>query len=80
MSNKVLTAIYRDGSLILDEKLDAALERQKLTVMLVEVTNAAIQTEDDLDERKRQFLEKAKTYSARLPENYKFDREEVHER
>jgi hypothetical protein len=34
--NKVLQATYYNGSLVLDEKLDAALEGKKLTLILVE--------------------------------------------
>lgn len=78
--NKVLQATYRDGSLVLHEKLDAALEGKKLTLILVEASASSNQTEDDLETRKRQFFEWAKQYSAKLVADYKFDREEIHER
>jgi hypothetical protein len=35
---------------------------------------------DDLEARKQQFLEKLNTYSVKLPEDYKFDREELYDR
>lgn len=35
--SKLLSATYQNGSLILDEKLDSALEGKKLTLMLVEI-------------------------------------------
>jgi predicted DNA-binding antitoxin AbrB/MazE fold protein len=81
--SKVLHATYHDGNLVLDEKLDAALEGQKLTLILVEESKESApleQIEVDLEERKRRFLEKSKQYSAKLPPDYKFDREEAHER
>ncbi|MGP1382820.1 MAG: hypothetical protein ACTS2F_04620 [Thainema sp.] len=78
--SKVLRATYQDGNLVLDEKLDAALEGQKLTLILIENTDSSTQSEADLEKRKRQFLDKAKRYSAKLPTGYKFEREEAHER
>jgi hypothetical protein len=81
--SKVLHATYLDGNLVLDEKLDAALEGQKLTLILVEDSkelDQPQQTEVEHDERKRRFLEESKQYSAKLPPDYKFDREEAHKR
>ena len=78
--SKILQATYHDGNLILDEKLDAALEGKKLTLILVEDSAPSNQSEVDLAERKRRFLEKSKQYFAKLPSDYKFDREEIHER
>lgn len=78
--SKMLQATYHDGNLILDEKLDAALEGKKLTLILVEESALSDQNEVDLAERKRQFFEKVKTYSIELPKDYKFDREEIHDR
>lgn len=78
--SKVLHATYHDGNLVLDEKLDTALEGQKLTLILVEDSQASSSTETDLEERKKKFLEKLKTYSIKLPENYKFNRDEIYDR
>lgn len=78
--NKVIQATYHDGSLVLDEKLDAALEGRKLTLILVEGAAMASQDETDIAERKRNFFEKLQNYSVKLPEDYKFDREEIHDR
>lgn len=55
--NKILQATYHDGSLLLDEKLDVALEGKRLTLILVEDADTASQFEVDLEERKRQFFE-----------------------
>lgn len=84
--NKVLQATYHDGSLVLDEKLDAALEGKKLTLILVQNSETPEQTDqpivDDVERKRRflEFLEKSKQYSAKLPADYRFDREEAHER
>jgi len=40
-----LQAIYRDGNLILDDRLDASLEGKKLTLILVEDSVQLIQAE-----------------------------------
>lgn len=77
--SKVLQATYHDGNLILDKKLDVALEGKKLTLILVEAESSA-QSELEQQERTRIFLEWAQQYSAKLPPDYKFDREEAHER
>ncbi|NJN86990.1 MAG: hypothetical protein HC881_12725 [Leptolyngbyaceae cyanobacterium SL_7_1] len=79
--NKVLQATYRNGSLVLDEKLDAALEGKKLTVILVE--DSAVQEDGTgqlLEQRKEQFLEQLQQHSFKLPKDYKFNREELYER
>ncbi|MEB3882419.1 hypothetical protein [Lyngbya sp. CCY1209] len=78
--SKLLHATYHNGSLILDEKLDSALEGQKLTLMLVEDAESSAQSEMEPKERTQKFLEWAQQYSAKLPPDYKFDREEAHER
>ncbi|MFZ9737872.1 MAG: hypothetical protein ACO3EZ_07685 [Prochlorotrichaceae cyanobacterium] len=77
--SKVLQATYHDGNLVLDEKLDAALEGKKFTLILVEEKSSS-QSELEQRERTRKFLEWTQQYSAKLPPDYKFDREEAHER
>ncbi len=76
---KVLQATDHDGNLVLDEKLDAGLEGKKLTLILV---NEEFPSQPELEqkERTRKFLEWAQKYSAKLPPNHKFDREEAHGR
>jgi hypothetical protein len=78
--NKVLQATYHDGNLVLEEKLDTALEGKKLTLILLEDSVIASQIEFSVEEQKQQFFEWAKQYSAKLVPGYKFDREEIHER
>lgn len=81
--SKVIQATYHDGNLVLDEKLDSALEGKKLTLILIEDSESSDQADrgvfDDA-ERKRRFLGKLKTYSIKLPEDYKFNREELYDR
>lgn len=80
-TNQVLQATYHDGSLVLEEKLDAVWEGKKLKVIVLE---DAVQAngEDDvlLEERKQDFLNKLRRYSFKLPKDYQFNREELHER
>jgi hypothetical protein len=78
--NKVLQATYYDGSLVLDEKLDAALEGKKIALILIEESASSTQAEVNLEQRKRQFFEWASQYTATLPPDYRFDREAAHER
>lgn len=79
--NKVLQATYHDGSLVLDEKLDAALEGKKITLILVE---DSMELQDDvkqpLEPRKQRFLQQLRQHSFKVPEDYKFNREELYER
>ncbi len=80
-TNQVLQATYHDGSLVLEEKLDAVWEGKKLKIIVLEDTVQA-KGEDDvlLEERKQNFLEKLRRYSFKLPKDYQFNREELHER
>ena len=81
--NRVLQATYHDGSLVLDEKLDAALEGKKLKIVVIQ-DSAPAQLQDIeqsvSESRKQLFLKQIRHYSFKLPENYQFDREELYER
>lgn len=79
---KILEATYSNGNLILSESLNPDLEGKKLKVMILE-TDEGSQTEDaEVDRRAKvkRFLENAKQYSAQIPPDYKFDREELYDR
>lgn len=80
--SKVLQATYHDGNLVLDEKLDPILEGQKVSLILIENPDSVSgsNSEIDMEERRQKFLEEAQKYSAKLPEDYKFDREEIYDR
>jgi hypothetical protein len=79
--NKVLQATYHDGHLVLDEKLDIALEGKRLTLILVEdSTDFPTSAAQTLEPRKQQFLAQLQQHSFKLPKDYQFNREELHER
>ncbi len=79
--SKVLQATYQDGSLVLDEKLDSALEGKKLKIVVLDNSDEeVIEAEQSLEPRKQRFLEQLQQHSFKLPENYVFNREELHER
>ena len=79
--SKVLHATYQNGKLVLDEKLDTALEGQKLTLILIEdATRLSNSVEQTSEPRKQRFLEQLKQHSFKLPEDYTFNREELYER
>jgi hypothetical protein len=78
---KILQATYSNGNLVLSESLDPALEGKRLRVLVmdpqetVENLNSGQQVEQVQD-----FLAWAKQISFQLPSDYKFDRDELHER
>lgn len=79
--NKVIQATYHDGNLILDERLDVALEGKRLRIFVLDDTSEPKeQNEQTLELRKQLFLEQLKQHSFKLPEDYKFNREELYER
>ncbi|NJN85258.1 MAG: hypothetical protein HC881_01635 [Leptolyngbyaceae cyanobacterium SL_7_1] len=77
--NRVLQATYHDGNLVLEEKLDAALEGKKLTVIVMEDELSLEQTDPNV-EKHQQFIKWINQYSAELLPGYKFDCDEIHER
>ncbi|MCU0566309.1 MAG: hypothetical protein MUF49_06905 [Oculatellaceae cyanobacterium Prado106] len=79
--DRVLQATYHDGSLVLDEKLDASLEGKKLRIVVLE--DADQQRGKDrqpVELRKQRFLEQLQQHSFKLPEDYHFNRDELYER
>ncbi len=78
--SQILQAKCIDGELVLDEKLSADLEGKKLKILIIEAAEFDKESSISTEEQINRFLEKAKKYSAQLPENYKFDREELYER
>ena len=78
--NKILQATYHDGSLVLDEKLDATLEGKKLRIVVLEDTDELKEKDvQTLESRKQRFLEQLQQHSFKLPEDYQFNREELYE-
>ena len=66
---QILEAFCQNGNLILDEKLSTTMEGKRFKIILLE---------NHQDEQKKEhFLNK---HSFKLPEDYQFNREEIHER
>jgi predicted DNA-binding antitoxin AbrB/MazE fold protein len=79
--SKVLRATYKNGSLVLDEKLDAALEGKILKVVVLDDADEKVTEEKQtLEPRKQRFLEQLQQHSFKLPDDYVFNREELYER
>ena len=78
---RILEATYSNGNLILSEALDPALEGKKLRILVME----SQETVENLNSEQRvrrvkDFLAWASQFSAKLPPDYKFDRDEIYER
>lgn len=73
---KMIEATYRDGNLILSQTLHSDLEGKKVRVLVFETP--------EIDEKiigkanKKNFLEHAKKFAFKLPEEYQFNREEIY--
>jgi hypothetical protein len=61
--NKVLQATYQDGNLVLDEKLDAALEGKKLFLILLEESQGGGEQKQPTQEEILQRIEQRRTFS-----------------
>ncbi len=68
----LLNATYKNGILILDERLGIEKEGKKFKVILFERESNKAKKERFFD-----FIEK---HAFELPKDYEFDREELHER
>lgn len=70
--NKILEATYQNGILMLKEKLSSNFEGKKVKIMLID--------NDESETKKEMFFKLASQHSGKLPEDYKFDREEIYEK
>jgi len=68
----VLEATYKDGVLIPDRSLGAEKEGRRFKIIVVE--------EERPTAKRDRFLRFVKSHSFKLPEDYRFDREELYER
>lgn len=76
---QVLQATCNNGELILKEKLSSELEGKSLQVMIID-SSESNQGFSSNESKLEQFLEQVKKYSFRLPEDYKFNRDEMYDR
>lgn len=74
---KVLKATYRNGELVLQEKLGSEWEGKTIDIV-IEVQNT--ENIEDKQARVQKFLEKWQQQPAILIEDYKFDRDELYDR
>lgn len=77
--SQILQAKCVNGELVLDEKLSADLEGKNLKIRIVEVVNED-EDEETRKEKAKRFLEKVDQHSFSLPEDYKFNRDELYDR
>jgi hypothetical protein len=68
---KISQATYKDGSLILAEKLNSKMEGKTLKVIIFV---------DEIDSKKERFWELVDRHTFALPKDYKFNREDLYER
>ncbi|MBF2028314.1 MAG: hypothetical protein IGS48_16360 [Oscillatoriales cyanobacterium C42_A2020_001] len=78
---RILEATYSNGNLILSEALDPSMEGKTLKVLVMEPQETAKNLDpEQRSQRVKGFLAWAKQFSAKLPPDYKFDRNEIYER
>lgn len=68
--NKILEATYHNGTLLLDNKLSSNLEGKKIKLIIID--------NEGLEIKKQNFLKLASQHSAKLPKDYKFNRNEIY--
>jgi predicted DNA-binding antitoxin AbrB/MazE fold protein len=68
----ILDATYKNGTLVLEQKLGIEVEGKKFKVILIE--------EGKDKAKKERFFRLIEKHAFDLPEDYKFNREEIHER
>lgn len=69
---KISQAIYRNGSLILSEKLSSDMEGKHLKVIILDT--------DEVEAKREQFFHLVDKHAFVLPEDYRFDRDELYDR
>lgn len=67
-----LNATYKDGVLILDQRLESEKEGKKFKVIILEQDNENL--------KKERFFNFLKKYKIKLPENFTFKRDEIYDR
>lgn len=67
-----LEATYKDGVLVLDRSLGADKEGKRFRLILVE--------QEEPSARRERFFRHVKNTAFKLPKDYRFNRDEIHER
>ncbi len=76
---KALKATYRNGDLVLQERLGSEWEGKTIDIF-IEVQNTEDTKDKDKGAEVQAFLEKWQQQPAKLVEGYKFDRDELYDR
>ncbi|WP_414528662.1 hypothetical protein [Nodularia chucula] len=76
---QIIQATCTNGELVLSEKLSSELEGKTIQIMILEPSEST-QAIDSEESKIQQFLERVNNYSFPLPQNYKFNREEIYDR
>ncbi|MGL5195988.1 MAG: hypothetical protein ACRC8Y_20570 [Chroococcales cyanobacterium] len=70
--HKLLKATYKDGHLVLEEKLGDEFEGKTFQLMVFEDHELAV--------KKQRFFDFVKQHSFELPDDYQFNRDELYAR
>jgi hypothetical protein len=77
MMTQILNATCVNGGLVLERSLSPEMEGQRLEIIVQTVTKGEAAS---FDQRFAKFEAQAQTYCAKLPSDYKFDRNEIYDR
>ena len=78
---KILEAKYINGHFVLSEKLNPDLEGKTLKIMVFETDETEVTQQSESKTTKiHKFIEHVKKYSFKIPDDYKFNRDEIYER
>lgn len=75
---KIVQATCTNGELVLSEKLSPELEGKTIQILILEASQST-QTIDSGESKIQQFLAQVNNYFFLLPQDYKFNREEIYE-
>lgn len=70
--NKIYEAECRNGKLILNAELNKSMDGKKVKIIILE--------ENSVESKKKNFFKFVKNNSFRLPDDYKFIRDELYDR
>ena len=70
--SQILQATYQNGRLVLNQKLSNVIEGQTLKILVLESNDTAL--------KKSRFLSAVDRHAFKLPKDYHFNRDELHDR
>lgn len=69
----IFKATCQNGQLILEEKLPDSLEGKQVKIMLID------NDDQEIEQKKAEFFKLASRHSFPLPDDYKFNRDELYD-